>query len=160
MCGACAGERCKFDSIGVGVTGTLRRWPVLRHGCAGRRRGVRGERRTIDSLGVGVTGARAAPPVRPDRRGGSKVGVLWVWRPTPGPFSEVEGDADGACEAAAPAAAIGHVDDVLAADRRRRVDPVSSPTGQRSRRQQRNFRRDQTKNRKQNQYQQEPKCTP
>ncbi len=25
--GACAGERCKFDSIGAGVTGVLRPWP-------------------------------------------------------------------------------------------------------------------------------------
>ncbi len=54
-------------------------------------RGVRGERRKFDSLGVGVTGARAAPPVRLDRRGGSKVGVLWVWRPTPGPFRKSKG---------------------------------------------------------------------
>ena len=29
MCGACAGERRKFDSIGVGVTGTPR--PVVKH---------------------------------------------------------------------------------------------------------------------------------
>ena len=78
MCGACAGERRKFDSIGVGVTGTPRPWPVVRHGCAGRARGstasstrstrasparrvrgpfqatdargVPGERRTIDSI--------------------------------------------------------------------------------------------------------------
>ena len=38
MCGACAGERSKFDSIGVGVTGTLRRWPFQ----ATDVRGVRG----------------------------------------------------------------------------------------------------------------------
>ncbi len=84
-CGACAGERRKFDSIGVGVTGAPRLWPVLRHGCAGRVRGsaasstrsawvsparrVRdpfrprmcgacpGKRRNFDSIGVGVTGA-------------------------------------------------------------------------------------------------------
>ena len=84
MCGACAGKRRKFNSIGVGVTGAPRRWPVSRHGCAGRVRGsaaistrsarasparlVRGpfrprmcgasagERRNFDSIGVGVTG--------------------------------------------------------------------------------------------------------
>ncbi len=27
-CGACAGERRKFDSIGVGITGAMRLWPV------------------------------------------------------------------------------------------------------------------------------------
>ena len=101
---------------------------------------------------------RAASSTRSARgkQGGSTLGL----EADAGAVSEVEVGADGAGEAAAPAAAIGHVDDVLAADRRRRVAPVSSPTGQRSRRQQRNFRRDQTKNRKQNQYQQEPKCTP
>jgi hypothetical protein len=53
------------------------------------------------------------------------------------------------------------VDDVAddsAAGRRRRGYPVSSLAGRRSKRQQINFRRDETKNRKQNQYKEERKC--
>ena len=79
----CAGERCKLDTIGVGVTGALRPWPVLCHGCAERERrsaasstqsgrtsparrvggpfrprmceACAGERRQFNSIGVGVT---------------------------------------------------------------------------------------------------------
>ena len=85
------GERRKFDSIRVDVTGTPRRWPVLRYGCAGRARGsaaistrsgwasptrriggtfkqrmcgaCAGERSNFDSIGVGVTGASRLWPV-------------------------------------------------------------------------------------------------
>jgi hypothetical protein len=45
MCTACAGEHCKFDSIGVGATGAPRRhrraapFALSHHGCAGRARG-------------------------------------------------------------------------------------------------------------------------
>ena len=46
MCGAGAGERSKFDSIGAGATGTPRPGPFQ----ATDARGVPGERRTIDSI--------------------------------------------------------------------------------------------------------------
>ena len=58
MCGACAGERRKFDSIGVGITGALRLWPVsprrprMCGACVG-------ERHKFDSIGVGLLDADA-----------------------------------------------------------------------------------------------------
>ena len=66
MCGACAGERRNFDSIGAGVTGAPRPGPFK----ATDVQGVPGERRTIDSLGKTRTSALMAlakllPQLRP-----------------------------------------------------------------------------------------------
>ncbi len=58
MCGACAGERRKFDLIGVGVTGAPRLWLLYAtDGCA------RGGRCKFGTIGVGVTGALRPWPV-------------------------------------------------------------------------------------------------
>ncbi len=66
MCGACAGERHKFDSIGVGFTGAPRLWPVPPRMCGA----CAGERRKFDSIGAGATGTpRPGPFQATDVRG-------------------------------------------------------------------------------------------
>ena len=65
MCGACAGKRRNFDSIGAGVTGAPRPGPFQ----ATDVRGVPGERRTIDSLGKTRTSSDEKTPHEPERTG-------------------------------------------------------------------------------------------